>query len=58
MDDIIDKNYSLGTESQLGKLWNKSIVDLPSRIVVYIIDKVEGNKAAHLTGRPHFLYAL
>ena len=58
LDDIIDQHCSLGIEPQSGKLQFKSIVDLPLRIVVYTIGKVEGTRASHLTSRSHMLYAL
>ena len=58
MDDIIDQHCSLGTESQSGKLWIKSLVDLPLRKVVYTMGKVAGTRASHLTSKSHMLYAL
>ena len=58
LDDIIDQHCSLGTESQLGKLQIKYLVDLPLRIVVYTIDKVVGTRASYLTSRSHMLYPL
>ena len=57
-DDIIDRHCSLGTDSQLGKLSIKSLVDLPLRKVVYAIGRVAGTRDSHLTGRSHMLYAL
>ena len=58
MDDIIDQDCGLGTESQSGKLRIQSIVDLPLRIVVYTIGKVAGTRASHLTIKSHMLYDL
>ena len=58
LDDIINQHCSLGTESQLGKLAIKSLVDIPLRTVVYTIGGVEGARASHLNARSHMLHAL
>ena len=58
MDDIIDQHCALGIEGQSGKLKIHSIVNLPLRIVVYTIGKVEGTRSSHLTTRSHMLYTL
>ena len=58
MDDLIERYYTLGMESQSEKLRIQSIVDCPLRMVVYTIGKVDGTRSAHLTTRSHMLYAL
>ena len=51
LEDIIDQHCSLGIESQSRKLRINSIVDLPLRMVVHTIGKVEGTRSSHLTTR-------
>ena len=58
LDDIIDQHFSMGIESQSGKLKIKSLVDLSLRTIVDNIGKVAGTRAAHLTSRSHMRYAL